>query len=228
MYWAMTMALAVSVSPTATTMSPLGVKSIRFICQSAAKLLTCCMRCSASSFHVSLVSPHVVKYAEAYIVMRLSGVMLSSAIASSSVSLLECFARWITASLCSEISRPSHGVVRLGPSLYGMCEPPLRRPLTRKLLSSWFSCSLSGECGRRGFQVLHMYQSWCVSPTWTIRSITIWGVMSRSIDIPYSVVCSRCISIVLDCRCIASLVFSSTLLFSQWLFPSPPFLASGV
>ena len=139
-------------------MSPLGVKSMRLIRQSVAKLLTCCSSCSASSFHVSLVSPQVVKYADAYIVMRLSGVMLSSAIASSSISLLECFARCITALLCGEMKSPSHGAVRLGPVDWGMCEPdpPLSLPLICKVLTSGFICFLRGMLGFKGFHELHM------------------------------------------------------------------------
>ena len=156
MYWAFMTALATWVSSTATTMSPLGVRSMRLICQSCAKPLTCCISCSASSFQVSLVSPLELKYADAYIVIRLSGVMLSSAIASSSTSLVECFARCITALLYSDIISPSHGVVRFVPVVWGICAPPLVLPTMYRDVLPHVIYSLSGMCGRSGFHDVFM------------------------------------------------------------------------
>ena len=121
------MALAVFVSLSATIMSPLGVRSILLICQSLSKLLTCYRICSASSPLVSLSSPAASKYADAYIVNRLSGVRSSSVMAFISISLLECLERCMTELVVSEIIRPSQGDLMSGPSVIGMwCPDPPR------------------------------------------------------------------------------------------------------
>lgn len=88
---------AVCVSVSATIMSPLGVISILLIYQLEVKLLISVRRCSTSSPQLSLVSPCPVKYAEAYSVTKLSGVMSYSAIAYRRISLLECLYRCIIA-----------------------------------------------------------------------------------------------------------------------------------
>ena len=101
---------AVCASASATMISPLGVTSILLVYQLEVKLLISVRSYSISSPQVSLISPFPVRYAEAYSVTKLSGVMSYSAIAFSRISLLECLNRCIIA-LCLVIIMPSHGVL---------------------------------------------------------------------------------------------------------------------
>ena len=125
--------------------------------------------------------------------------MLSSAIASSSISRLECFARCNTALVCSDISKPFHGAVRLGPVDWGMWfpAPPRRRYLMFSVPSAPCTCWLSGVFGFSGFHELHMYQSELAIPARYVMSMISCGVRSPFTSRPWSSCPSTFTSVVL-------------------------------
>ena len=151
-YWAWIMWLAVVTSWTAIIMSPLNVRSILLICQFCSKLLISLSRSSATVLRSSSSSPQPLRYADAYIVIRLSGVKFSSATAFSNTSLLESLYK-CTIALRSVISKPSHGLVRFVAAVSGIWipyAPPLILPRISRM-SPLLIWSFSANLGFKGF-----------------------------------------------------------------------------
>ena len=124
---------------------------------------------------------------------------MSSAIASNSISRLECFARCITALVCSDISKPSQGAARLGPVDWGMWfpAPPRSRCLMFSVPGAPYNYWLSGVFGFSGFHELLMYQSEFAIPARYVMSMISYGVRFQFTFRPWTTLPSTLRSIVL-------------------------------